>query len=480
MLRLFVLVWAMTALFLNPAGNVMSNSILLAADSLWSRHEFALPEDPAWQPALMDLARGESGRMYSGLAPGATLVALPAVPFARALAKIWPASWPRQMRVATSPSSTGIEVPELLFFLHLAATLLLVGPLAGLCAALVYKMAATLAEGPRQFCALTVALGGPLFAQSTTYSKETILAALFMLAFLGARARPLLSGLGAGAAVLIDYKAALFVVPIWLYASLDSRRAMVRFFLGALVFTAVAALYNQLLFGAPWHTPYQSRAGRLAEFQNMSLGGTFSLKTLFFLLFHPVIGVFVYHSFLLPSVSAVISRWRRADAAQLLALASLAMPLLLLSFATHAFLWTGGILGTGARHLAPATVWISIVFAACLASERGFLRLSGYALGVLAILASLLCVAWGGLSFPDLEQWGRATLTREFVGNPLGDLLRVARERGLSSPLFRLITGSDSRAALYTAIALAVAIALYAVSGYRGLSRHEGLGRGAE
>ena len=76
----------------------------------------------------------------------------------------------------------------------------------------------------------------------------------FVLAW---RRRPLLSGLLAGTAVVVEYQAGLILGIVALYVALDGRRAVARYIVGVLPGAALLSTYNWIAFGAPWHLSYK-------------------------------------------------------------------------------------------------------------------------------------------------------------------------------------------------------------------------------
>jgi hypothetical protein len=79
--------------------------------------------------------------------------------------------------------------------------------------------------------------------------------------------RTLISGLIAGAALLVAYEAALILVILAVYVALQGRRALVDFVLGAVPGVALLFAYNWLAFGAPWHFSYRYVASDFAARQ---------------------------------------------------------------------------------------------------------------------------------------------------------------------------------------------------------------------
>jgi hypothetical protein len=67
--------------------------------------------------------------------------------------------------------------------------------------------------------------------------------------------RPLLAGLAAGAALTVEYEAAMILLIVGAYAALGGGRALARYAVGTAPGVVLLGAYDWAAFGAPWHNP---------------------------------------------------------------------------------------------------------------------------------------------------------------------------------------------------------------------------------
>ncbi|MEK6607524.1 MAG: hypothetical protein AABZ30_07680 [Myxococcota bacterium] len=177
-------------------------------------------------------------RRYSNKAPGASLLGVPVYGVLRLFgeptlrATIW------ALRVFA------VTLPCLLLLLPFARLLARVAP----------------EPGPFRAALVGYALGSLALPYSILFMGHQLAAALVGAAFAWlADARPrraLWAGLACGAAILVEYQAALAASVLAVYALrvVGVRRTLTSFAVGALPGIAALALYHTIAFGAPWRT----------------------------------------------------------------------------------------------------------------------------------------------------------------------------------------------------------------------------------
>jgi hypothetical protein len=188
------------------------------------------------------------GHLYSDKAPGLSALAIPAAELVRLPP---PARW----------KDTGD--------LRLWAIRLLTCGVAFLVVALlVGRIAEGLVPGSGARTLVAAALGTLLGATSITSFEHVPAAALgfgsFVLAW---RRRPLLAGLAAGLAVLVEYETAMVLVVVGVYVALSGARAAGRYALGLVPGFALLGAYDWAAFGSPFHLSYRYVANQYASEQ---------------------------------------------------------------------------------------------------------------------------------------------------------------------------------------------------------------------
>src|SRR6185312_3074687 len=94
--------------------------------------------------------------------------------------------------------------------------------------------------------------------------------AAFALAW---RRRPLLAGLAAGAAVDVEYQAAVIAVILGIYIALQGRRAAAGYIGGLLPGAVLLGSYDWAAFGAPWRLSYRYVTNQFAAEQSAGFFG---------------------------------------------------------------------------------------------------------------------------------------------------------------------------------------------------------------
>jgi hypothetical protein len=333
-LALFVLFLMWPVALVETNGTLMTDSELLAAMRLVKRHTFTLSDqlDPKtiFLTTAFDIASFDN-HVYSGVAPGATLLAAPIYAVAKPAFALFDDNvigegrirsyYLRNSRLLGLPAADHFKE---MYLLHLLLSWCVVAPLF---AAFLVRLLWLLSEEgvPRaQGVAIAVAVGMGSIAlyYCAMYSRQA-LAGLFawhaLLSLIGSRSqspsrgRLLISGLLLGSAIAVDYPSALLVglILVFRFPSLTMReRLLVAAPIGAVM--ALVGLYHQSLFGSPFSTPYSHRCWptpstpnpQTLDFSHFERGlyvglNLPSLSVMLQLCFGPYKGLFVYSPILL-------------------------------------------------------------------------------------------------------------------------------------------------------------------------------------
>jgi hypothetical protein len=183
------------------------------------------------------------GHFYSNKAPGLSLLAIPAV---------------EAVRLPDGPR--WIEEGDL----HLWGVRVLTNGIAFLLGVfLVGRVAEGLAPGTGAPALVAFGLGTLVCAFAATGFDHDLTAAFGIGAFLLAwRRQPVLAGLAAGAAYLVEYQAAAIAGIVALYVLLRGIGPLGRYVLGFVPGVAISAAYSWAAFGAPWHNPHSYELNR--------------------------------------------------------------------------------------------------------------------------------------------------------------------------------------------------------------------------
>lgn len=256
----------------------MSDSVLLAAVRLVERGTWTLSDsdDPkqVFQTEAFDISvRG--GRIYSGVAPGGSVVAAPVYFVVRRLLRRFDVDVVASRRLLSyylaNARVLGVSVPHLttVYLLQILLVLVVIAPLYALfLSRLEHRLRLGGADGWQAgLVVLTLGLGTMTLFYSAMYSRQALaylLAWHAMLSFWSERppsgAKCALAGLLLGGAVSVDYPAAV-LVGLFVLAVLRGLSWRHRLWLVAplAAIAALVALYHQSAFGSPFATPYHYR-----------------------------------------------------------------------------------------------------------------------------------------------------------------------------------------------------------------------------
>jgi len=293
--------------------------------------------------------RARHGRhLYTDKAPGLSLAALPAVALVRVVDKA--AGRPRTRLLWESRSRLQFT------------RLFVLGPFLLLLAWLVGRVAEGLVPGTGAAVAVTSALATMLGGLSTVLFAHVPEAALCFAAFVVFARRPAvrsagLAGALVGAAVLMDYEAALCTASLGAYVLAHRRiRLACAYVIGLVPAVLLLGLYDAVSFGSPFRLSYRYKVGPNAAEQS---GGFFGIG-------HPQLGHLATALFgdrgllrvspiLAAAGAGLVLLWRRGLRAEA-ALAG-AVVVLYLAFEAGYFDPIGG-LSPGPRFFAPAVPFL--------------------------------------------------------------------------------------------------------------------------
>jgi len=302
-------------------------------------------------------ARGDHA--YCDKAPGLSWLAVPAYALVHAVAGREKPS-PRYLNTAAHLSTVwAVALPAALGVVMLYLLLCALG----------------LTAAARTAVCLAYGLGTLAFPYATLFYGHQLVAALLLIAFaLLVRARHvdrappgpvLLAGVGAllGLSVVVEYPAALGVVPIMVYAALFVRPLpRLAWLVGGMVVPGLAlALYHWLVFGGPLTLPYEFSTQENRN-QGFFMGlGRPKLGVLRHILFKGYRGLFYSAPWLLLAVpGAGLALWRTRARAEMGV--SLVVVLLFVWLNSSLVDWEGGW-AMGPRYLIPAIPFLAILAA---------------------------------------------------------------------------------------------------------------------
>jgi hypothetical protein len=270
-------VWPLLLVSVN--GPIMSDAVLLASMRLVDHGSWTLTDEHDPQVAFLTLAHDISvheGRIYAGVAPGASLVAAPVYALLRPLlAQFDEGAIPRgRLRTYYLNFSRALGRPfsehfARMFALQIALVWLVVAPL---WASFLVRFHRWLRErghrdGEATLVAVALGLGTMALFYGAAYSRQALAYLLLWHALLtlSRREQPalggcLLAGSMAALALAVDYAAVMLLILglAFLVPPLDRRRRWaVLLPLGA--GCVLLALFHQTHFGSPFSTPYHHR-----------------------------------------------------------------------------------------------------------------------------------------------------------------------------------------------------------------------------
>ncbi len=276
---LFLVLLAWPVLLVSPSGTSMTDSVLLAAIRLVNEGKMTLSDgsDPerVFRTRAFDIAFHD-GRVYSGVGPGASVVAAPFYLVAKPLFSLFSEEIVKNRRVLGyyRPGSRALgEAPaghfKDLYLLQIGLVWFLIAPLYAL---LLARLDQRLVAGgaPRSLAAvvvLAVGIGSMVLYYCAMYSGQALAYLLVWHAVLSLsdgsnvrRGASLFAGGAFGAAVAVDYPSALAVGLALAFALprlVPARRLEMLLPLGLCV--GLLLVYHESAFGSPWSTPYQNR-----------------------------------------------------------------------------------------------------------------------------------------------------------------------------------------------------------------------------
>jgi hypothetical protein len=184
-----------------------------------------------------------NGHSYSNKAPGMSLLAVPSA---------------EALRLRNAPSWDSVSDPRLWGVRVLSSGIAFM-----LCVFVVGRVAEGIAPGTGGLTLVAFGLGTLAYTFAASGFDHDLTALCGFGAFVLAWARrPGLAGLAAGAAYLVEYQAAAFVMLVALYVLLGGTRALRRYILGVVPGVVLSAAYSWAAFGAPGRNPHNYEANK--------------------------------------------------------------------------------------------------------------------------------------------------------------------------------------------------------------------------
>jgi hypothetical protein len=178
-----------------------------------------------------------NGHSYSNKAPGMSLFAVPSA---------------EAVRLRTAPSWNNVADPRLWGVRVLSSGIAFM-----LCVFLVGRVAEGIAAGTGGLTLVAFGLGTLAYTFAASGFDHDLTALSGFGAFVLAWARrPALAGLAAGAAYLVEYQAAAFILLVALYVLLGGVRPLARYALGVVPGVVLSSAYSWAAFGAPGRNPH--------------------------------------------------------------------------------------------------------------------------------------------------------------------------------------------------------------------------------
>jgi hypothetical protein len=400
-------------------------------------HTFAIDRQIQRYGKTSDLS-GWGGHYYQNKAPGSSLLA---VPFYAAV-----------RLVAGEPS--------------LAVSMWLCRVVAGIIPALIFLWwlfrflgRFTPDDDIRKLTLVAYALGSMAMTYAMLYYSHQLSAVCIAGAWILVveNRRPVIAGLLAGCAVLVDYQTAFAVLPIGVYVAVKQPQTIPWAIAGAIAPLAVLLGYHQACFGSPLRTGYATAIVYGSDHAHGLLGMTWPrLAAIWGTLLSPDNGLFVLMPWLLVAIPGGIALWRRGERA--FVATTLGVVAVFFYFIWSIVFWRGGW-QVGPRYVTAMLPFLLPLVAVGLAELRRTPRVLELACG-----AIVMSVAIYVLAAATLPYWPDA------LKNPLYDVtFRLLGDNAVAPSLGRAIPGVLGIVPALAAAAGVTGWAIVRVAGWRAL-----------
>ncbi len=256
-----------------------------------------------------------NGRLYSGKAPGASLLGAAVYAAERVVARPFGVTDLSMRGLTLLLRFFGVGLPLAIFLFCFAR----------------WVEHITRSAGARDLLVVALGAGSILYPYGVIFVGHALAAALAFSAFMllslepgPCPRRPRLAWAGAlaGAAVLFEYQVAIAVVVVAAYALARHRRAAIYFVLGALPAVIAFGLYHTVVFGRPWELPFGHLENPLWAQLPKQVGRP-DLHAMGGVLFSIDMGLFIFSPYLLVGVvgaGLALARGNRLAGATILAI----------------------------------------------------------------------------------------------------------------------------------------------------------------
>lgn len=342
-------------------------------------HSFAIDRQVQRYSWVSDLSKWD-GHLYQNKAPGSSLLVVPVYAVVRL--------------VAGEPS--------------LAVTMWLCRIVAGIIPALIFlllmwRFLERFTPEPEVRTLVMVAYG--LGSMAMTYAMLYYSHQLSAVCIAGAwllivdNKRPVVAGLLAGCAVLVDYQTAFAIVPIGIYVAVKHRRAIPWMIAGGIAPLAVLLAYHAICFGSPLRTGYATAIVYGSDHAHGLLGMTTPrAAAVWGTLFAADNGLLVLMPWLLLAIPGGIALWKRDRA---LVAASLGVCAVFLYFLWSIVFWRGGW-EIGPRYVTAMLPFLLPLVAVGVAELRRYPRVLELACGTIVASVAIYTLAAATLPYwPD-------------------------------------------------------------------------------
>jgi hypothetical protein len=389
------------------------------------------------------------GRLYSGKAPGTSLLGVPIYFVQRALAGGLGQGAPSKRSMTLALRLFGVGLPLSIFLFFFAR----------------YIERLTRSAAARDLLVVGLGLGTMLYPYGVLFVGHALAAALAFSGFMllswerqGAARPDRLAWAGSlvGLSVVFEYQVIFAAVVLTAYAIARHRRGALYFLAGALPPAILLGAYHTALFGRPWRFPFShienpewARLHNDVRFFGLRVPDPFALGKV---LFSVDLGLFAFSPFLLVGLASAVVLLARRTSGKMEAGVILAITVLMVGFLAGVPAWHSGWC-VGPRYIAVVAPFLAAGIAYLWRSTRHVFALSAITAGL--VIPSVLLNVISGAVYPHYP---------EQFDNPVFDLTIPLLGAGYAPYSLGWLLGLPGRWSLAplagaTIVAVAIAVA---------------------